>query len=52
MSGKENKFEIYGEEVIDKEAKQFGSGAHVTVPKQWIGENVKIVRVSDKHQNE
>lgn len=26
---------------------EFGDGAHVVVPKRWLGEPVKVVRFSD-----
>ena len=55
--GLADSFEIEGEEVIQREAKGFGSGgAHVTVPKDWIGSTVKIVRSSapssEAHQSQ
>ena len=35
-------------EVLERSVKPFGSGgAHITVPKRWIGTDVKIVRVSE-----
>jgi len=40
-------FELEGEEIIDREAKEFGGSAHVTVPKDWRGADVKVIRVSD-----
>jgi putative transposon-encoded protein len=43
----EDLFLIRGEETIEKEAKPQGNGAHVIVPKDWIGARVKITRVSD-----
>jgi putative transposon-encoded protein len=45
--GDEDLFLIRGEETIEKEAKPQGNGAHVIVPKDWIGARVKITRVSD-----
>jgi putative transposon-encoded protein len=41
------RFDIEGEEVIDGEAKPFGNGAHVTVPKEWRRASVKVVRTGD-----
>ncbi len=43
----EDLFLIRGEETIEKEAKPQGDGAHVIVPKAWIGAQVKITRVTD-----
>jgi putative transposon-encoded protein len=33
--------------MLDDEVKEFGNGAHVTVPKRWRGADVKIVRTSE-----
>ncbi len=38
---------IEGHEVIDGEVKPTGNGAHVLVPKDWRGADVKIVRTSE-----
>ena len=41
-------FTIDGEEALDREVKPFGSGgAHITLPKRWVGAEVKVVRVTD-----
>ena len=40
-------FEIAGHEVMDRDVKPTGNGAHVYVPKRWRGVDVKIVRTSD-----
>ena len=45
-------FEIAGHEVVDRDVKPTGNGAHVYVPKRWLGEDVKIVRVSDRGSDE
>lgn len=38
---------IEGEEVIEKEVKEFGSGsAHIIAPKRWRGCKVKLVRTT------
>lgn len=43
-----DRYEIEGEEIVEREVKPFGSGgAHVTAPKDWIGADVKLVRTSD-----
>lgn len=39
-------YEIQGHEVIEKEAAAHGTGAHVYLPKEWLGDRVKIVRVT------
>jgi putative transposon-encoded protein len=45
-------FEIAGHEVMDREVKATGNGAHVYVTKRWLGEDVKVVRVSDRGSDE
>ncbi|PSQ07340.1 hypothetical protein BRC95_04610 [Halobacteriales archaeon QS_5_68_33] len=45
-------FEIAGHEVVDRDVKPTGNGAHVYVPKRWLGEDVKVVRVSDRGSDE
>ena len=45
-SPKKTKVEIYGEEVIEKVAKQSGNSCRVYLPSSWAGHRVKIVRVS------
>ena len=42
-----DRHEIEGYEVLDRDARAVGNGAHVYVPKSWIGADVKVVRVSD-----
>lgn len=39
------KFEIYGEEMIEKEVKLSGNSGRVYLPPDWVGRKVKIVRV-------
>jgi putative transposon-encoded protein len=39
-------FTIDGEEALDREVKPFGNSAHITIPKRWLGAEVKVVRVS------
>ncbi len=39
------KFEIYGEEMLDKVVKSSGNSGRVYLPPQWIGHKVKIIRV-------
>ncbi|PSP94474.1 hypothetical protein BRC91_05880 [Halobacteriales archaeon QS_4_62_28] len=42
-----DRHEIEGHEVIEGEVKATGNGAHVLVPKDWRGTDVKIVRISE-----
>mgnify|MGYP002761653328 FL=1 len=47
-----DRYEIEGEEIVEREVKPFGSGgAHVTAPKDWIGATIKIVRVDEQDGN-
>jgi len=39
------KFEIYGEEMLDKVVKASGNSGRVYLPPDWVGHQVKIVRV-------
>ena len=48
----EDRFEINGHEVIEGEVKVTGNGAHVLVPKDWLGADVKVVRTSALETNE
>jgi putative transposon-encoded protein len=39
------KFEIYGEEMIEKKVKSSGNSGRVYLPPNWVGRNVKIIRI-------
>lgn len=39
------KFEIYGEEMIEKEVKSSGNSGRVYLPPDWVGRHVKIIRI-------
>ena len=39
------KFEIYGEEMIEKKVKSSGNSGRVYLPPNWVGHQVKIIRV-------
>ncbi|MFW6147165.1 MAG: DUF2080 family transposase-associated protein [Thermodesulfobacteriota bacterium] len=38
------KFEIYGEEMLEKEVKLSGNSGRVYLPPDWVGKQVKIIR--------
>ncbi len=40
-----SKFEVYGEEMIEKEVKQSGNSGRVYLPPEWVGKYVKIIRI-------
>lgn len=39
------KFEIYGEEMIEKLVKSSGNSGRVYLPPDWVGRHVKIIRI-------
>jgi putative transposon-encoded protein len=39
------KFEVFGEEMIEKEVKQSGNTGRVYLPPNWAGKRVKIIRI-------
>lgn len=39
------KFEIYGEEMIEKKVKSSGNSGRVYLPPDWVGHQVKIIRI-------
>ncbi len=39
------KFEVYGEEMIEKEVKSSGNSGRLYLPPDWIGKCVKIIRL-------
>ena len=39
------RFEIYGEEMIDKEVRQSGGSGRIYLPPDWVNRHVKIIRI-------
>ena len=39
------KFEVYGEEMIEKEVKSSGNSGRIYLPPNWVGHVVKIIKV-------
>ena len=39
------KFEIFGEEMIEKHVKASGNSGRVYLPPDWVGHKVKIIRI-------
>ena len=39
------KFEIFGEEMIEKCVKLSGNSGRIYLPPTWVGRNVKIIRI-------
>jgi putative transposon-encoded protein len=40
-----SKFEVYGEEMIEKEVKQSGNSGRIYLSPEWVGKRVKIIRI-------
>ncbi len=45
ISRKKVKFEVYGEEMVEKLVKQSGNCGRVYLPPDWVGRRVKIIRI-------
>jgi len=45
LTEKRVKFEIYGEEMIEKSVKSSGNSGRVYLPPNWVGHQVKIIRI-------
>ena len=39
------KFEVYGEEMIEKKVKLSGNSGRIYLPPDWVGHYVKIIRI-------
>ena len=39
------KFEVYGEEMLEKKVKMSGNSGRVYLPPDWIDHHVKIIRI-------
>lgn len=39
------KFEVYGEEMLEKKVSLSGNSGRIYLPPDWVGHNVKIIRV-------
>ena len=44
MANEQAKFEVYGQEMIEKEVKPCGNSGRIYLPPDWIGKKVKIIR--------
>ena len=40
-----SKFEVWGEEMLEKQVKKSGNSGRVYLPPSWIGKKVKIIRM-------
>jgi putative transposon-encoded protein len=39
------KFEVFGQEMLEKEVKLSGNSGRVYLPPDWVGHRVKIIRI-------
>jgi putative transposon-encoded protein len=39
------KFEIYAEEMIEKEVRPSGKSGRIYLPPEWVGKHVKVIRL-------
>ncbi len=39
------KFEVFGEEMIEKDVRSSGNSGRVYLPPEWVGRRVKIIRI-------
>jgi putative transposon-encoded protein len=39
------KFQVFGEEMLEKHVKQSGNGGRIYLPPDWVGRRVKIIRI-------
>ena len=39
------KFEVFGEEMIEKNVKASGNSGRIYLPPDWVGHRVKIIRI-------
>jgi len=40
------KFEVYGEEMLEKEVKCSGNSGRVYLPPEWVGKHIKVIRTN------
>jgi putative transposon-encoded protein len=45
VNTRKTKFEVFGEEMIEKEVKQSGNSGRVYLPLDWVGQHIKIIRI-------
>ena len=44
-NSRKTKFEVFGEEMIEKEVKPSGNSGRVYLPLDWVGMHIKIIRI-------
>ncbi len=43
---REVKFEVFGEEMLEKQVKPSGNSGRVYLPPDWVGCRVKVIRIA------
>ena len=39
------RFEVHGDEILEKQVKQSGNSGRIYLPPTWVGKRVKIIRL-------
>jgi len=39
------KFEVFGQEMVEKVVKRSGNSGRVYLPPDWVGKSVKVIRI-------
>jgi len=42
---RDSKFEVYGQEMLEKVVKKAGNSGRIYLPPDWVGKRVKIIRM-------
>ena len=50
MTKKEIVVKFEGSEIIERTVSKFGTGAHVVVPKEYVGKKIKIIVEGDDEE--
>jgi len=40
-----DKFEVFGEEMLEKQVKLSGNSGRIYLPPDWVGHRVKVIRI-------
>jgi putative transposon-encoded protein len=46
MAKRKVKFEVYGEEMLEKKVSLSGNSGRIYLPPDWVGHQVKIIRIN------
>lgn len=45
ITPRESKFEVWGQEMIERVVKRSGNSGRIYLPPNWIGKRVKVIRI-------